>query len=99
MANSKKNDINSILSEAIENIREDRDLTYDLLNELKSDLSTNKVTQKEVGFTAAKYMETLQRSNEQLVKLIAIMKEKNPKSNEIEISEDEVEELFETIKE
>ena len=73
MAKSNQTDMD-LLEEAVSNIREDRGLTYELINELRADLITNKVTHKEVGFTAAKYMETLQRSNEQLVKVIAIMK-------------------------
>jgi hypothetical protein len=98
MANSKTNDID-LLEEAVRNIREDRDLTYELIQELRSDLVASKVTHKEVGFTAAKYMETLQRSNEQLVKVIAIIKREKTSTDSISISAEEADELFDIIKE
>jgi hypothetical protein len=98
MAKSNSNDTD-LLEEAVRNIREDRDLTYELIQELRSDLVASKVTHKEVGFTAAKYMETLQRSNEQLVKVIAIMKREKTATDSISISAEEADELFDIIKE
>lgn len=87
-----------LIEEAIANIREDRGLTYELINELRADLAASKVTHKEVGFTAAKYMETLQRSNEQLVKVVSIMKKGKESSESLDISDDEAGELYEIIK-
>jgi hypothetical protein len=52
---------------------------------------------KEVGMVAAKYVETLQRSNEQLVKLASLMQKKD--SNNAGISEEEKTELFDLIQE
>ena len=49
---------------------------------------------KEVGIIAAKYLETLQRSNEQLVKLTALI-QKSRTNNKI--SEEDKEELFDLI--
>lgn len=98
MAKSKQNDTD-LLEEAVNNIREDRDLTYELISELRADLVASRVTHKEVGFTAAKYMETLQRSNEQLVKVIAIMKKEKSGFESLEISDEETQELFDIIKE
>lgn len=97
MAKSNQTDMD-LLEEAVSNIREDRGLTYELINELRADLITNKVTHKEVGFTAAKYMETLQRSNEQLVKVIAIMKKEKTTSESLNISDEEVDEILDIIK-
>jgi len=97
MAKSNQTDMD-LLEEAVSNIREDRGLTYELINELRADLITNKVTHKEVGFTAAKYMETLQRSNEQLVKVIAIMKKEKTASESLNISDEEVDEILDIIK-
>ena len=95
-SNSSNDDL---LEEAVRNIREDRDLTYELIQELRSDLVASKVTHKEVGLTAAKYMETLQRSNEQLVKVIAIIKREKTTADSISISVEEADELFDIIKE
>ena len=62
------------------------------------DIIASKVSHKEVGLTASKYMETLQRSNEQLVKVIAIMKREKTKSESVDISEQEVDEILDIIK-
>ena len=61
-----------LTDEAIENIRADRDQTKELLKDLIKYLSNDEHRHKEVGITAAKYVETLQRSNEQLVKVAAL---------------------------
>jgi len=97
MVKSKQTDT-ELLEEAVSNIREDRELTYELINELRADLVASRVTHKEVGFTAAKYMETLQRSNEQLVKVIAIMKKERTTSESLNISDEEVDEILDIIK-
>ena len=97
MAKSKPTDTD-LLEEAVNNIREDRGLTYELINELRADLAASKVSHKEVGFTAAKYMETLQRSNEQLIKAVAIMKKEKSSSESLNISDEEVDEILDIIK-
>ena len=50
---------------------------------------------KEVGLTAAKYLETLQRSNEQLVKLSGLLYKKN--NQEVGLSADDKEDLYSLI--
>ena len=50
---------------------------------------------REVGLIAAKYLETLQRSNEQLVKIAAIVQKKQNK--EEGISDKDKQELFDLI--
>ena len=50
---------------------------------------------KEVGLIAAKYLETLQRSNEQLVKLAALI-QKNQRGED-GITEEDRQELFDLI--
>ena len=50
---------------------------------------------KEVGLVAAKYLETLQRSNEQLVKLAVLLQKKENMTGRI--SEEDKEELFDLI--
>ena len=83
----KREDFESYISEAITNIRSDRALASKLLVDLvqfmhqQSDHAT-------LGNTAAKYLETLQRSNEQLVKITATLSKQNAAS--VEISEDEI---------
>ena len=60
--------LDDTLNEALENIKEDRAVTKELLQDLMKYLSVADDRHREVGSTAAKYDETLQRANEQLKK-------------------------------
>ena len=65
-------DIENYIDEAIKNIREDRAMASKLLVDLIQFM--NKQNDHEtLGKTAAKYLETLQRSNEQLTKIVATL--------------------------
>ena len=88
-------DFDSLTSEAIENIRKDREQTKELLKDLIKYLSGDDHRHKEVGLTAAKYVETLQRSNEQLVKLAAL-KQKSEKGT-TDLSDWERNEIFDEL--
>ena len=67
------------IDEAINNIRNDRDVTRRLLDDVMVYLSKSDERHREVGITAAKYVETLQRSNEQLVKVASLIQKKESK--------------------
>ena len=67
---SKK--LNNYIDEALENIRSDRKITRELLDDAIKWLSKDEARHKEVGIVLAKYVETLQRSNEQLVKITGL---------------------------
>jgi hypothetical protein len=82
--NMKELDKSKLLEEAISNIRTDREVTSDLLYELREDIMQSKTNHTAAGQTAAKYVETLQRSNEQLVKIIAMMEKKETKDTKID---------------
>ena len=69
------------IAKAISNIKNDRAVTRTLLNDIMEYLSVSKDRHVEVGTVAAKYVETLQRSNEQLVKLVGIMNKKTTSDN------------------
>mgnify|MGYP001432347899 CR=1 FL=1 len=75
--NSKKH-----IENAIKNIEDDREITRELLDDAINWLSKDDARHKEIGMTLAKYVETLQRSNEQLVKLCGLMA-KNEKTDEL----------------
>ena len=68
---SKK--LDTYLEEAISNIRKDREITRELLNDAVGWLSKDESRHKEIGIVMSKYVETLQRSNEQLVKIVNMM--------------------------
>ena len=68
--------VDNYLEEAIGNIRKDREIKQELLNDLIVYLSADEARHMEVGQVAAKYVETLQRSNEQLVKVVTLLQKK-----------------------
>jgi F0F1-type ATP synthase membrane subunit b/b' len=90
-----KKDFETLAEEAIDNIRADRDQTKELLKDLVKYLSSDEHRHKEVGLIAAKYVETLQRSNEQLVK-IATLQKKGEKAS-MDLSQTERDEIFEQL--
>ena len=72
-----KKNVTELINDSIDNIESDRALTTGLLNDLIKVINsnvTNKFTHKDLGEITAKYLETLQRSNEQLVKLVSFLK-------------------------
>lgn len=73
------NKLEKYIEEAINNIRNDRDVTKRLLDDVIVYLSKDEQRHREVGITAAKYVETLQRSNEQLVKISTLLQRKESK--------------------
>ena len=89
--------VDSYLEEAIKNIREDRAITATLLVDLVTYLKASEERHREVGAVAAKYVETLQRSNEQLVKVAALL-QKNV-SSETVLTQEDKEELFDILNE
>ena len=66
-------DLDTYLTEVVDNIRQDREVTKELLSDVMQYMAQDQHSHKEVGQTAAKYVETLQRSNEQLVKVSSIL--------------------------
>ena len=85
------------VSEAIKNIRSDRAITTTLLMELMEYIKKDEDRKESVGTIAAKYVETLQRSNEQLVKISALLQKKA--GAEQGLTEEDKSELFDLIKE
>jgi|TARA_Y100000816_G_C25892859_1_gene465824 hypothetical protein len=88
-------DLDNYIEEAIKNIRDDRDITSTLLTQVFAEITNGGAEHKDMGFIAAKYVETLQRSNEQLVKLTSIMAKKADTS--VELTEDDKKSLFDVI--
>ena len=88
-------DLENYIQEAIDNIRDDRNITSTLLTQVFAEITNGQETHKDLGLIAAKYVETLQRSNEQLVKLTSIMAKKTDTS--VELSEEDKKSLFDVI--
>jgi hypothetical protein len=85
-----------IIKEAIDNIRDDRETTRELLDDALRYLSQDVSRHRDIGATVAKYVETLQRSNEQLVKLCGLMS-KSEKTEEL--TDKDFAQIFDQIQE
>ena len=92
MADAKK-----LITDSIQNIQDDRKLTVDLLNELRSEIQSGETNHSRSGVIAAKYVETLQRSNEQLVKLANMLAKQQVVEEDITLTDEETDNLFEVI--
>jgi hypothetical protein len=90
---SKK--LEDFIERANQNVLDDRAATKTLLMTIMKYMQLGDDRHKEVGLIAAKYLETLQRSNEQLVKLASLV-QKNERG-EAGISEEDKQELFDLI--
>ena len=91
---SKKN-IDTLITEALDNIRNDRKVAREFLNEIANQIANDSDQNKYLSPVAAKHIETMQRSNEQLVKIISI-KQKDQEQG-IELSEDDKANLYDII--
>ena len=95
---SNKN-LESLIDEALDNIRNDRKMAREFLNEIANQIANDGDQNKYLSPVAAKHIETLQRSNEQLVKLATLVYKKDQVSNQTGLSEDDKNQLFDILKE
>jgi len=90
-----KESLDNLIGEALENIRNDRKIAKEFLNEIANQIATDADQNRSLSPVAAKHIETMQRSNEQLVKIIGI-KHKNATISE-ELSEKDKTNLYDII--
>jgi hypothetical protein len=90
-----KKDLDTLLDEALDNIRTDRKVAREFLNEVANQIVNDPEQNKYLSPVAAKHIETLQRSNEQLVKIIALTQKRQTK--DVMLSDDEKNELFDML--
>ena len=90
-----KKDLESLYDEALENVRNDRKLAREFLNEVANEIAKDSTQNKYLSPVAAKHVETLQRSNEQLVKIITLRQK--GQSETLELSDDDKNSLFDMI--
>ena len=84
-----------LIEEALSNIRGDRKLAREFLNEIANQIANDPHQNKYLSPVAAKHIETLQRSNEQLVKIIGIQN-KN-RSQDFAFTDEDKGKLFDMI--
>jgi len=89
-------DLEEYIEEITNNVREDRAVAKVLLIEAMHEMKSSDVARKDLGPLAAKYVENLQRSNEQLVKLSAIIQRKDNKNTGL--SAEDKSDIYEMIK-
>jgi hypothetical protein len=87
-------EVDDLVKEALENIRGDRKLAREFLNEIANQIVKDPDSNRSLSPVAAKHIETLQRSNEQLVKIINL-KQKETKEQGLSLSDKD--ELFDLI--
>ena len=92
-----KKDLDTLIDEALGNIRNDRKVARELLNEVANEIVRDPGQNKYLSPVAAKHIETLQRSNEQLVKIINIQSKKT--QTDFELTDNDRENLFDLIQE
>ena len=90
-----KKDLESLIDEALTNIRNDRKVAREFLNEIANQIANDAEQNKYLSPVAAKHIETLQRSNEQLVKLIGLRQK--DRSVSVELSDEDKNNLFDII--
>ena len=90
--------LDKLLKEATDNVREDRKKAELLLEDVIDYIAQQQDRHREVGLNAAKYLESLQRSNDQLVKITALFKSKM-KSTYGDLDKDEKDGLYDELEE
>jgi len=95
MAKRRNLTLDDYITETTTNIREDRAMAKSLLMDTINDMKLSDSARKELGPIAAKYVEGLQRSNEQLVKLAALLQKQ--KSQQFGLTADDKEHLFDLL--
>lgn len=82
------------IEEALANIRSDREVTRELLDDAMKYLAKDESRHRDIGITLSKYVETLQRSNEQLVKVASLVSKSEGSDS---ISQKEMEDIYAAI--
>jgi hypothetical protein len=91
----KRRNLEEYIQEATRNVREDRALAKSLLIDAMHDMKMSDSARKELGAIAAKYVENLQRSNEQMVKISALLQKQQDAS--VGLSEEDKEDLYDML--
>ena len=82
------------IDQAIKNINDDREITRELLDDAIKWLAKDESRHREIGVVLAKYVETLQRSNDQLVRVVNLMKKNSSQEG---LTKADREEIFDML--
>jgi len=95
MGKRRNLNLDDYIDEATTNIREDRAMAKSLLMDAIRDMKLSDSARKELGPIAAKYVENLQRSNEQLVRVSGLLQKQ--KAQHVGLTDDDREQLFDLL--
>jgi hypothetical protein len=90
-----KKDLDTLIDEALDNIRSDRQSAKEFLNEIANHIAKDPEQNKYLSPVAAKHVETMQRSNEQLVKIIGIRQK--GQASKMSLSDEDKDSIFDLI--
>ena len=93
----KRRNLDKYIDEATRNIREDRALAKTLLMDAMQDMKLSDSARREMGSIAAKYVENLQRSNEQMVKITGLLQKQQ--SNQTGLTDEDREGIYDVLNE
>ena len=88
-------DLDDLIDEALGNIRDDRKVAREFLNEIANQIAVNSDNNKYLSPVAAKHIETMQRSIEQLVKIIGL--QQKTQAQGFDLSDVDKDNLFDMI--
>ena len=97
MGKRRNLNLDDYIEETTTNIREDRAMAKSLLVDALSDMKASDSARRELGSIAAKYIENLQRSNEQMVKLAGLLQKQ--KNQQFGLTPDDKEQIFDLLNE
>tara|TARA_Y100000310_G_scaffold101532_1_gene99650 strand:+ start:21757 stop:22062 length:306 start_codon:yes stop_codon:yes gene_type:complete len=95
MGKRRNLNLDDYIEETTTNIREDRAMAKSLLMDAIQDMKMSDSARRELGSIAAKYVENLQRSNEQLVKLASLLQKQ--KTTQFGLTSDDKEQIFDLL--
>ncbi len=87
--------LDNLVNEALDNIRNDRKLAREFLNELANEIAKDPDNNRSLSPVAAKHVETMQRSNEQLVKIIGIKQKQT--NQDVGLTDEDKANIFDMI--
>tara|TARA_R100001440_G_scaffold12178_2_gene21472 strand:- start:80 stop:364 length:285 start_codon:yes stop_codon:yes gene_type:complete len=88
--------LDKFIDEVVTNIRKDREVTEDLLKDAIGYLAKDEARHRDIGMVLSKYVETLQRSNEQLVKITSLIAKEETADG---LTAKDMEQIYSAIKE
>jgi hypothetical protein len=93
----KEEQLQSYVQKILDNIEVDRAKADHLLEDIMGEIKVRKNEYSYLGPVAAKYLESLTRCNEQLVRLVSLLKPRVSKDENEELTSDDREVLFDVF--